>query len=235
MEQGYLVLVTATIKEMKSLLNKYFNQVPSLQVASPVEWTLNKTKFILLVTGVGPINAALEMGKLIAGTSLKGVLNFGIAGAFDTEKHPLLTTVVVKEEIWPEYGLLSETGVDVKGLGFAHGCLNGHKIWDRIELRPEEQIRNLNLFLPDHWKEGRSLTVSGVSGSPEIASQRYRTYISDFENMEGFAIAWACLREYAPFLEIRTISNQVGSLDRKDWEIGRALGALSSVFESLFG
>ncbi len=234
MEQGYLVLVTATVREMKSLLNKYIDQIPPLKTAEPVEWYWNKTKFLLLVTGIGPINAALEMGKLIGRKSLKGVLNFGIAGAFDMQKYPLLTTVVINEEIWPEYGLLTETGMDVMGLKFAHGCLNGQEVWDRIKLRPEVQMDILSLSLPAYWQQGRSLTVAGVSGTPKMAGQRCLDYMADFENMEGFALAWACFRDSIPYLEIRSISNKVGSRDGRDRDMNGALRALGSAFGDIF-
>jgi futalosine hydrolase len=234
LEPKYLALVTATVQEMKSLLIRNGQEVPFLHTGSPIDWNWKQQSFLLVVTGIGPVNASLEIGKLLGRRSLKGVINFGIAGAFDTQKHPLLSTVVINKEIWPEYGVITEDGLDAKGLKYPLGWFDNQDIWDRISINLDEQSCRLGIVIPRRWQQGSSLTVAGVSGAPEIARQRHQWYAADFENMEGFALAWACLPKGIPFLEIRTISNRVGSRAQHDWNIRGALEILSEAFEEIF-
>ncbi len=70
---------------------------------------------------------------------------------------------------------------------------------------------------------GPSLTVSMVSGDAEVASARFRHYGGLAENMEGSAIAQACLRFGVPALECRGISNMAGNRLKKDWRLAQAM------------
>ena len=56
----------------------------------------------------------------------------------------------------------------------------------------------------------------------------------DIENMEGFALGFAAMGAGLPFLEIRTISNMVGSRQSGDWDLKGALGGLESAARTLF-
>ncbi len=52
--------------------------------------------------------------------------------------------------------------------------------------------------------------------------------------MEGFAAAYAAMQAGLPFLEVRTVSNMVGSRDSEDWDIKGALKALGTAANGLF-
>jgi futalosine hydrolase len=51
--------------------------------------------------------------------------------------------------------------------------------------------------------------------------------------MEGFALAWPCLKYGIPFAEVRCVSNVVGSRQKEDWDIRGALGELGTVMDRL--
>jgi futalosine hydrolase len=52
--------------------------------------------------------------------------------------------------------------------------------------------------------------------------------------MEGFSLALACLQAGIPFLELRTISNLVGSRKPEHWKLDDALQALGEKARELF-
>ncbi|WP_035272528.1 futalosine hydrolase [Desulfonatronum thiodismutans] len=244
-----LILATATAMEMRAAL-------PGLSRHVPVEHEWNRLsvspgglqgrpweELVLLVTGVGPVNAGIALGRLLGSLSTGslrdapepvGVLNLGVAGAFSLERLPLGTAVVVTEEVWPEYGLLAASGLDPKGIGLAQGKVDGEPVWDRLRLTPESCARQMGLNISGLTR-AVGLTVAGVSGTPERAEALRTKYSCDIETMEGFALAWACSLARVPFVQARTVSNLVGSRDAAHWNLNRAKQRLAPVASALLG
>ena len=188
---------------------------------------------VTLVTGVGPVNAALSLGRLLGTFRPRGVCNLGVAGSFDLQALRLETVCCVTAEIWPEFGLRKTEGIDPCGLGLAHGKIGGQVYRDRVPLDPEGGARAMGVCLPACCRV-KSLSVAGVSGTLEQAACYRHRYDADIENMEGFALAWACLTQEVPFLELRTISNRVGSRAAGDWNLKAALARLGPVTQALW-
>lgn len=199
---------------------------------------------LLVVTGVGPVNAALEMGLALgARKDISGVVNLGVAGSFDAQAAPLCDPVAATGEVWPEYGLADDDGwVDPRGIGFpqlgdpgetiAPGQADA-RIWDAIELDPARAAAAMGLHLSPAWARGVSLTVAGVTGTPGRAGLMRRRTRALTENMEGFPLALACRVSGLPFLELRTVSNLVGERDRSTWRMREALTGLGVVLATL--
>ena len=222
-----LIVAAATPMEMRAAFPDCEAIVPGEGGHGFLEFC--RRRLILLVTGIGPINAGMALGRLLGtGVGPLGVLNLGVAGSFDLEELPLCRPVLVQEEIWPEYGLAGEDGIDPKGIGLAMGMLQGRPVWDRLALSPQDHARRLGLCLPD-CPQTISLTVAGVSGSARRAAMLRRRYTAGIENMEGFALAWTCAVEDVPFVEVRTVSNLAGSRRGSDWDLRGALRVLGEV------
>lgn len=238
-----LVIATATQTEMKAVLLG-FNRRGRIGCKFPhagqyCESPVNKHHCLLAVTGVGPVNAALSIGRILGERKdITGVLNLGVAGSFDLEQAPLGSVVAADLEIWPEYGLHTAEGIDPEGIKFPvweySGVEGKYSVWDRIELESEKGFRMLNLSPPKDLLRGASMTVSGVTGTEERARMLIERYNSLTENMEGFSLALACLQSGIPFLELRTVSNLVGSRKPEHWKLDDALQALGRHARELF-
>lgn len=244
-----LIVATATAMEMRAAFPGLSRHVPMehqwsrLNVPQEDRQERPWKDLILLVTGVGPVNAGIALGHLLgslsAGSSRGapepvGVLNLGVAGTFSLKRLPLKTAVVVTEEVWPEYGLLTASGLDPKGIGLAQGKKDGEPVWDRLRLTPENDARQMGLDLSGLTKAA-GLTVAGVSGTPERAEALRTRYACDIETMEGFALAWACSQARVPFVQVRTISNLAGSRDAAHWDLNTAKQRLAPVASALLG
>ena len=244
-----LIVATATVMEMRAAFPGLSRHVPEehqwKRLNSPQGGGQGRPgkNLVLLVTGVGPVNAGIALGRLLGSLSPGssrdapepvGVLNLGVAGAFSLERLPLKTAVVVSEEVWPEYGLLTASGLDPKGIGLAQGKKDGEPVWDRLRLTPENDARQMGLDLSGLTKAA-GLTVAGVSGTPERAEALRTRYTCDIETMEGFALAWACSLDRVPFVQVRTISNLVGSRDAAHWDLNGAKQRLAPVASALLG
>jgi futalosine hydrolase len=79
---------------------------------------------------------------------------------------------------------------------------------------------------------GPSVTVSLVSGDEAVARQRWQRYRTWAENMEGSAVAQACLRFGIPVLECRGISNPTGDRRKDHWRIEQAIAHCHAVVHS---
>lgn len=185
--------------------------------------------------GVGPVCAALNLGILLGRyPQISGVICLGIAGTFSLNRYPLGSTCIVTGETWPEYGLVGPDRVHPELIGFPLGEQDGRPIWDTVTLEPDEAAKGMRLSLDPGWNRAPGLTVAGVSATPGRAAFMRRTYCPGVENMEGFSLALGCHARNIPFLEIRTISNLVGSRDREHWRIGPALKRLGPALDTLF-
>lgn len=226
-----IVVLTATANEMRAA----FPDAPRVEQGGAVEYEFQGFELLLAVTGVGLVNTALVAGRLLVREDVAGVVNLGIAGGYDLEETPMTSTCFVWQETWPEYGLLDEEGrVDPKSIGFAQGEVGGRKIWNRLQLNPTTDARTMGLTLGAGWMRAASVTVSGVTGTPDRAGWLKLACNGQIENMEGFGAAYAATLAGRPFLEVRTVSNLVGSREGEDWDLKGALKALQATAAGLF-
>lgn len=240
-----IALVFATARECAAAL-------PDVPVPDEGGWgvhAISGRDVAVLVTGVGPLNAALGLGRLLeALPPVEGVVNLGVAGSFDTGTLPVGSVAAAGTEVWPEYGLRTEAGVDAAGLLFPVAQGPDGPIRDRIFLAPGNAAKAMQLTLPAHWAVAPFCTVSAVSADEATAAAiaaripppengltaRAALPVPALENMEGFALALGCLRAELPYLEVRAVSNPVGSRDKADWDLPGAFAALERVARVLF-
>ncbi|AMK10554.1 futalosine hydrolase [Pseudodesulfovibrio indicus] len=227
-----LLVMTATANEMKGA----FPSAPAVAQGGVAEYAAGGRKLLLAVSGVGLVNTALCAGRLLARPEVEGVVNLGIAGAYDLDATPMGAPCCATEEIWPEYGLIGEDGLaDPKGIGFPLGRAGGELVWNRIALTPDRDAAAMGLRLPGDWKRVPSVSVSGVAGTPQRAALlKAACGGNGTENMEGFALAYAAAGAGLPFLEVRTVSNLAGSREPGDWDLKGALRALETAAAALF-
>jgi futalosine hydrolase len=226
-----LLVLTATANEMRAA----FPEAPAVGQGETAEYEVGGRTVLLGVTGVGLLNTGLRAGQWLARPDVDGVVDLGIAGGYDLGETPMGSTCYAWQETWPEYGLLDELGAaDPKGLGFAQAETGGGRIWNRLKLFPVRDAAEMGLTLDGGWMRVAGVTVSGVTGTPERAGWLKIACNGQMENMEGFAAAYAATLRGLPFLEVRTISNLVGSREPGDWNLKGALRSLHNAAATLF-
>lgn len=190
---------------------------------------------ILVVTGTGPVNAALEMGAALSAHDISGVVNIGIAGSFDCARAPLGAAMAATAETYPEYGVARGDGLaDLSGFDFPQWESPGVRVLREIALDPDRAAESMGLTLGTDVSRGGFITVAGITGCAERAAALAGRFSPLAESMEGFALALACLTRGVPFLEVRTVSNAVGERDRAKWNIKQALAGLGDALAGLF-
>lgn len=170
----------------------------------------------VLVGGFGPVAAAVSTARRLAEGRFCAVLSAGIAGALDG-RSALCRPVFGARAVAADLGAESPDGfVPVDRLGFGVGV---------VEAAPG-LLAAARRTAPDATV-GDVLTVSTATGSA-VTAERLAAAHPDAvaEAMEGFGVASAAEAYGLPFLEVRTVSNLVGTRDRTAWDVSGALGAL---------
>lgn len=232
-----LLIAAATRKELDAALG---GGVPGRQGLA-AEMDAHGRRVLALVTGVGVVNAALEMGRVLAARpDVSGVVDVGVAGSLDVSAHPVGCVRLVEAETWPEYGLLAH-GADTahgRALGFS---LDGaapdapEAVFQTLAWDVDAELRAMGLASGDERgpRRARALTVSGVTADAARAAALFGRFGPCLENMEGFAMAYAARRAKLPFAELRAASNPAGARPPRDWDLPGALAALGAAVRGL--
>lgn len=171
----------------------------------------------MLVTGVGPIEAAASVSRALAQSPYSFVINAGIGGAFEG-CGDVGDGVVVSEEMM-ELGL--ETGVPIvlpDGAGIIERASSDLSIVDRL--------------VEQGFASKRGITVSRVTAT-DATARRLRALGVEVESMEGFAVLRAAEIAGVPAVEVRGISNIVTDRARSRWDFSAGTKGLQTVLTSL--
>ncbi|WP_343703343.1 futalosine hydrolase [Chitinophaga sp.] len=200
-----------------------------LEIKTALSW-LDEEKYPdvdVLVTGVGMMASAWQLGRYFARNKPALAIQAGIAGSF-RRSWPLGETVLVTHETLGDLGA-DDNGrfLDLFDLGFQEP---GAPPFTNKEL-----VNTLSLF-PESLQslpQATGVTVNTVSGSAAAVARLQEQYAPDVESMEGAAFHYACLQEQVPFLQLRSISNYVEPRDKSKWNISLALQNLNNTLLSL--
>lgn len=173
---------------------------------------------LLARCGFGPIAAAARTAELLATLRPSRALLVGIAGAYDVERHPPGSAL--------EFGAVAIDGVGAgEGRAFQGPPEIGFPQWPGGAGARTHPIVD-RLALASSPDRPLLLTTCAASSSPEQAAQRRARFPGAVaEDMEGFAVAFACALAGVPLRVVRGVSNEVGDRDPRSWRIPAALAA----------
>ncbi len=217
------VLITAAEEEELVCAKQAFN---SLEKSEQDELEVE-----FMLTGIGTTSTSYRLTKLINTTEkpFDLVVNIGIAGSFSKD-FPIGSVVRIKKEFFGDLGFETFSGfqtlfdyqiLDADTFPYKGGSLNAPELPSSIE------------SAISHCKSGNAVTVQTVSGFPEKTKRLISDFSPQIESMEGAAFFYVCLLEKVPFVELRSVSNEVGERDRSKWDIPAALKSLKEATGNL--
>lgn len=173
----------------------------------------------VLITGVGVPAAIYHLQKKILSKKYQLVIQAGIAGSF-TNKLALGEVVIVERDCFADIGI------------------NEKKQFSSIF---DTNWADKNLFpYQDGWlvnttinKENvpaslvNGVTINMVSDCVNQKKMLKEKYNAQIESMEGAALHYVCLQEEVAFLQLRSISNNVGERDKTKWAMKDAINNLN--------
>ncbi|MCS3528959.1 nucleosidase [Chryseobacterium sp. JUb7] len=144
-----------------------------------------------LITGIGKVNAAMELSKEIHSRKPKLIVNLGSAGSKGFSKGDVVCcTKFVQRDM------------DVRGLGFElyETPLSGVPVVLEYGLKME------------NIKEG-------ICGSGDSFEMNHSETVYNIVDMEAYPLALIAMKENIPFLCLKYISDDAGSDAADDWAV----------------
>lgn len=212
-----ILLIAATEAEIAPLI-EYISQ--SWEAVEGRVYALEPHQLTIGITGVGMMQAAYSVTKLLANNSFEIAIQAGIAGSFDHDIALCSMVYVASEQLGDLGAEDHDKYLDIFDMGFLQedrGPFEGR----RLNAKP------VSWPSVDGLKQVKSLTVNTVSGNEHTIRRLNDTYRCDVESMEGAAFHYVCLCENVPFAQVRAISNYVEPRDRSKWQIGPAVKNLN--------
>ena len=204
------LIVAATEDEIKSLVH----------VSGKVE------QVDFLVTGVGPVAAAVKLSSYLSDRSsdLSAVLNIGVGGGYPNSGLDILDLCVAGQEILGDLGI----------------CMGDEIVdFDTAKLQATNRISMEGPLLSTVEKILKSgsisysivnfITMNCCSGTEERGVYLQSKFLAACENMEGAAVAFACQEFQVPCVEIRCISNMVEDRNLDNWQLADASDKVCTV------
>ncbi len=170
----------------------------------------------ILYSGVGMLNTAYELTKMLQMSRYDLVLQVGVAGSYGRNIDPGQVVFVTCDQ----YGDLGAEDHDNYIDIFDMGLINK-------DARPYVIGKLYTPLIAVHNKitlqKVSGLTVNTVSGNERTIKMRNDKYHCDIETMEGVALHYVCLKEKVPFAQVRAISNYVTPRDKSEWKMKEAI------------
>ena len=173
-----------------------------------------------LVTGLGPVETALQVCRTLAVLKRPPelILHFGVAGAYcQPGRAGLLDICLAREEILGDFGICGDQKVeDLSGPGLV--APKRFSLDAALLARAGDLLREWGI----RYHLGTFITVSCASATRSRGDNLAARYGGLCENMEGAAVARVCQEFGLPCLEIRCISNMVADRDPAAWRLREA-------------
>ena len=182
-------------------------------------FTIVNNRVDALITGVGVPATVYHLQKRIHQIDYDFIIQAGIAGSFSNEME-LGKVVVIKQDCFADVGI-EEKGNYTPIFNTDFTDKDEFPLADGWLMNTDVNLKYSNL------PKAKAITVNKVSDSALQKQQFVQTFNADIETMEGAALHYVCLQEHIPFLQIRSISNQVGERDKTKWKIQEAIENLN--------
>lgn len=180
----------------------------------------------VLITGVGMVATAYQLGSYLAKHPVEAVLNVGIAGSFDADL-PAGSLVRVVSDSFSELGAENDEdflSIDQMGFGRQQFAENAGGLEYLTTLSALGQVQGI--------------TVNTVHGNKQSIGRIRERLQPQVESMEGAAVFYCAEQMKIPCLQVRSISNRVETRNTANWDIALAVGKLndwlSAFTEELF-
>ena len=183
-----------------------------------MSWWSPRAGVDVLISGVGPVEAACAVATALARHRYDLVVDAGIAGALGGSAAIGDGVIVVDDRL--ELSL-----EDGRPLSLPPGSA--------IVDRAVSTAALVSAIAARGFATLRGVTVCRVT-STETTAQRLIEGGAQVETMEGFAVLRACARAAVPIVQLRGISNRVGERERSGWNFQAGLDGLARIATVLF-
>ena len=212
-------------------LREALEDARDMAVGRKPAWTgrLDGTEVVILAGGMGKTNAAHALTALLEHGPVRGVLGFGIAGAYPGSGLDVGAIALATEAVYGDEGVQAPGGwMSTEGIGIPLWQAGGTPRFNAFPLETHhvERARDALRVAGHEVRTGPFVTVSCCSGTDALGAALAARFPGALcEGMEGAALAHVAAIYGVPFLELRAVSNRVEDRDPARWRIRQAAEA----------
>ena len=201
-------------------------------------WTgmLDGAPVVLLAAGMGKTNAAQGLTALLETREARGVVGFGVGGAYVESGLDVGDVALASAAIYGDEGVLAPDGwLSTEGIGIPLVERENERIFNEFRLDPPlvERARSALEAAGFRVRVGPFVTVSNCSGTAARGAELAARFGAVAEGMEGAALAHVAALYGVPFLELRAVSNLVEDRDLARWRLREAAEAAQLAVRAL--
>jgi futalosine hydrolase len=190
--------------------------------------SLDGVRVVLLATGMGKVNAAHAATVLLETRRVRGVLGFGVAGAYPGSGLQVGDVAVATAAVYGDEGVHAPGGwMSTEGIGIPLLEREGERRFNEFPLDPARTGAAVAALASAGIaaRAGPFVAVSACSGTDALGREMAARFGALCEGMEGAALAHVCALYGVPFLEVRAVSNLVEDRDPSRWRLAAAAEA----------
>ncbi|HEX8694905.1 MAG TPA: futalosine hydrolase [Longimicrobium sp.] len=234
-----LALVCSVPLECERLRGWLADAAP-VEVGRKAAWSgvLGGAPVIVFPAGMGKTNAAHGLTALLERREVRGVLGFGVGGAYPGSGLEVGDVAVASRAVYGDEGVEAPGGwLSTEGIGIPLLERGGERVFNEIALDPALAGRARAALEAAGFRVrvGPFVTVSACSGTAARGTELARRFGALCEGMEGAALAHVAAIYEVPFLELRAISNRVEDRDLSRWRLREAAEAAQEAVRVVVG
>jgi futalosine hydrolase len=199
-----------------------------VQIGRKPAWTgrLDGAGVLLLPGGMGKTNAAHALTALLETHPVRGVVGFGVGGAYPGSGLRVGDVALATAAIYGDEGVQTPTGwISTEGIGIPLWRAGESPLFNAFAL-DAARVDRARAALSAAGVEARTgpfVTVSCCSGTAALGMTMTERFPGALcEGMEGAALAHVAAIYEVPLLELRAVSNLVEDRDLSRWRIREA-------------
>lgn len=221
--------------EVEYLLSIATNKTEkTIQQIRFTEGELNGKKVVIAQTGIGKVNAAITTTLMIEHYMPREIIFTGIAGGTNPGLSP--GDIVIGARVaYHDYGTLTIDSLQVRptknaitGKENPLYYLSDEKlVATAVRASADAKLAKVKSQYPK-VVTGTIVTGDTFISSPKAVKEFRRRFNADATEMEGAAVAQACLQQSQPFIVVRSLSDNAGHASMKEVEQFYKLAAENS-------
>jgi len=197
---------------------------------------LDGAPVIVFAAGMGKVNAAHGLTALLERREVRGVVGFGVGGAYAGSGLGVGDVALASRCIYGDEGVETPGGwLSTEGIGIPLLEQDGHPVYNQIALDAARVKHAADALTAAgvHVRVGPFVTVSACSGTAARGAEVAARFGGIVEGMEGAALAHVAALYGCPFLEVRAVSNLVEDRDLSRWRLQDAAAAAQRAVRAL--
>jgi futalosine hydrolase len=221
-----LIAIISSMPFESAFILSSLNKVRPYAIAGkPVyKGQLSGINVVLMNSGIGKVNAAHSVTCIIEKYPVNAIINTGVGGAYPGSGLNIGDIALASREIYGDDGVIDSGGWGgLEKIGIPLVQDGEKKYFNEFPVTVPPMVKKgKGGEVSFTIKTGRFVTVSAATGTQKRAKELEKRFNALCENMEGAAIAHVCALYGIPMVEVRGISNIVGTRDKRRWNLNLA-------------